>query len=135
MRQMPPPFRNVRSEELRRFAACERGLAESYRRWARRRAPEEALLLERLSSECEEHARLLGDEVRALGGRAAAEADGSWIITDDPGEAAHRALATYRDHLDDFDGGTVGRLAGAIVEHHREAFRYFTRDVMRDSEL
>jgi hypothetical protein len=125
MRQVPPAFRELRSEELRRFAACERGLAESYRRWARRRTPDQALLLERLSSECEEHARRLGDEVRALGGRTAVDPDESWIITDEPAQAAERALATYHDHVGDFDGATM-EVVERIARDHGEAWRAMT---------
>src|SRR3954451_21524535 len=101
MRATEEPFRNTRGEELRRFEMCERGLAEAFRRVARRRSGEESARLQTLAAEGDGLAALLRARLAAMGVEPLPESDESWLVGDSLADAEHLAMATYHDHASD----------------------------------
>jgi hypothetical protein len=118
------PFRSVRTEQLRRLDMCERGLAAALRR-AGWREPAEAS--ERLAAE-------LRERLVVLGGTPDPDVDETWLVGS-LADAAHAALATYHDHLGDFDSGTVALFRDRIIPHHCALMALLDGGALRESEL
>jgi hypothetical protein len=137
MQASEEPFRQVRSEELRRLDMCERGLAAAYRRAAERSPAEEAVVLHELASGCERSSDELRARALELAGRLDPGVDDSWLVANDLAAAEHQALATYHDHIGDHDAETIALIRDQILPRHRAAIEYLLRDspVARDSEL
>jgi hypothetical protein len=102
--------------EIAHFERCERALADAYRRAGRQSAAERHRV----------HAELLAARVRALGGGALREPpDDDWLNRGGRGveqlrRAEYEAMATYHDHLSDFDLETVNLVRDVILPEHQE---------------
>ena len=118
------PFRSVRVEELRRLEMCERALAAAFRR---ARLPELAMGSERLAAE-------LRARLESLGGTAGAGTDDAWLMGR-LADASRLALATYHDHLGDFDPITSALFRDQCIPHHRAALAQLDANAFVESEL
>jgi hypothetical protein len=142
MRPTAPPFRSVRVEQLRRLELCERALARAYVVQARLDERDRASL-EQIAARHLASATLLGQRVRALGGDLDDLVDDdSWLFGSIRERrtlawAEHAAIATYHDHIGDYDEVTAALFAEHLLPAHREALDFLERDspVARLSEI
>ena len=117
--------RLVRTEELRRLERCERGLAEAYRRASVGR---DAEARRREAKRHRAHADLLRRRVEALGRRGSDEVDEDWLQRGPSGPdqlrlAEYASIATYHDHLTDFDVETAALVRERILPEHEQIGR------------
>jgi hypothetical protein len=109
--------------ELARLLRCERALGEEFRA-PRRVAGVDPEVLHALAELHLEHAELLRERLAALGPpehlNSLPELDDSWITRRDRAGLAQSerwAIATYHDHLGDFDRATEVLVREVILPH------------------
>lgn len=112
--------RRVQVEELKHLEACERALAESYRRQPLVPGISSRDLMA-IAAQHIEHAAILRGRLVALGGVPIELPDDAWLEGTDGAAliAAERsALATYHDHLTDLDPATARVVRACILREH-----------------
>jgi len=118
-----------RIEELRRLEAGERALAEALTKFSHAQEGGSAIL--HLAERHREHARLLADRIRQLGGATDVDADDQWIMGD-PCQAKtmlyaeQAALRTYHDHMIDMDPDTITLLRDRILPDYEDILEALT---------
>jgi hypothetical protein len=125
-----------RIEELRRFERSERALADVYR-YHSLDLPGGEETVQRLAREHLAHAALLRARIEALGHRAHPGADDSWIRGDDLTSlqwSEQISLATYHDHLLDFDDATTEAIRELIIPDHAHALELLDPSYERDRD-
>src|SRR5262245_7301558 len=112
------PLAAGRLEELRRLEASERALADAFTSYARA-APGGSRLLHHAARH-RQHAEILAERLRQLGGEPAQYPDDIWIVG--PSDhldtllfAEQKAHLTYRDHMMDFDPDTMRLVRDRIL--------------------
>jgi hypothetical protein len=113
----------VRLQELDHLERCERTLAGAYRFHEPIAGVPEATL-QHIAQQHLEHARLLRERIIELGGTPSDELDDAWISSSDLvglRRAERHALATFHDHLTDFDHTTAHAIREHLIPAHLEA--------------
>jgi hypothetical protein len=122
--------------ELKRLERCERALADAYKH----HGPITGLTeqqLHMLAQRHLEHAKLLRARIRAFGQDPEPESDDSWVTgTDQPGLkfAEYTSLATYHDHLLDFDQTTADAVRDIVIPDHAQALSLLDPTYVRERD-
>jgi hypothetical protein len=126
-----------RIEELRRFEAAERALAEAYSVYCYVNPGGTRYL--GLMQRRRGLATLLAERIGQLGGRHAEFSDDCWISGSPKElatliEAERVAHRTYHDHLEDFDPDTQRLVRDRILAEHEDTIEALDRDSGRMPE-